>query len=85
MATKKQKREAAKKRHDDYMEELRLSGLAAQKADRAHRHRKELDAWEEQHNKKHSWKNRIKECPHCQIIMHAASKKPANVDEQEAS
>lgn len=37
MATKKQKRLAAKEKHDHFMEELRRSGLEAQRKDREHR------------------------------------------------
>lgn len=37
MATKKQKREAAERKHAEFMEEVRQSGLAAQQADREDR------------------------------------------------
>lgn len=40
MATKKQKREAALAKHEQEMEELRLSGLEAQRRDREYRARK---------------------------------------------
>lgn len=80
MATKKQKREAAMAKHEHRMEELRRTGLEAQQKDRAHRQQKELDAWAENHRKNHSWKKRIKECPHCRIEMTAA-----RIAEQRAS
>lgn len=74
MATKKQKREAAEAKHKAFMEAERLSGLEAQRKDRAERKRQELNAWQEQHEKKHSWKKRVAECPHCQIIASAVKR-----------
>jgi len=48
------------------MEERRLSGLAAQRADQQNRASKLRQSWQKQHDQKHSWKKRIKECPLCQ-------------------
>lgn len=43
MATKKQKREAAERKHAEFMEQTRQSGLAAQQADRENRAQKIKD------------------------------------------
>lgn len=72
MATKKQKRLAGQARHEQRMAELRQSGLAAQKRDKAERFRQQLNLWEEGHNKRHH--KFVDECPHCQIIKSAISR-----------
>lgn len=72
MATKKQKRLAGQAKHEQYMEELRQSGLAAQRRDKAERFRQQLNLWEEGHNKRHH--KFVDECPHCQIIKSAISR-----------
>lgn len=72
MATKKQKRTIAEAKHQAFMNEIRETGLAALAKDREHRERKNREAWLDNHQKKHSWKNRIKECPHCSDILRAA-------------
>lgn len=76
MATKKQKREAGFQKHLRESEDLRRSGLEAQRKDRETRTKKEREAWQENHDKKHSWKNLVKECPLCQDKMkHSKSSK----------
>lgn len=75
MATKKAKRAAAEAKRAKMLEEYRRTGLEAQRKDREHRERKELEAWQDQHDKKHSWKKRIKECPHCKIELRALTNK----------
>lgn len=72
MATKKQKRLAGEAKYAAHLEELRQSGLAAQKRDRAERFRELLTLWEEGHNKKHH--KFVDECPHCQIIRSAVNR-----------
>lgn len=81
MATKKQRREAALRKHEERMAELRQTGLEAQRKDRARRFAKELQDWEKQHTEKHSWTKRIKECPHCQLELAAAAKSPRQTQE----
>lgn len=71
MATKKQKRERGEQKRMHFMSEHRRTGLEAQRKDREHRQQKEREAWREQHDKKHSWKKRIKECPICQDSLRA--------------
>lgn len=43
MATKKQKRLAAQQKREEYLEQIRLEGLAAQQADREAREQKKRD------------------------------------------
>lgn len=69
MATKKQKREAGLAKHETFMANVRETGLKALRKDQERRRQKELDDWRENHNKRHSWKKRIKECPHCRIEL----------------
>lgn len=68
MATKKQKRERGEEKHKRFMAEIRKTGLEAQRKDREHREKKNREAWREQHDTKHTWKKRLKECPLCQDI-----------------
>lgn len=72
MATKKQKRQAMLEKRAKFEEEIRRTGLEALRKDREARRSKELKDWQEQHESKHSWKKRIKECPHCRIEIRAA-------------
>lgn len=74
MATKKQKRQRGLKKHEEEMAELRRLGLEALRKDRQHRRQKELQEWEENHKKNHSWQKRIVECPHCRLEMKDAEK-----------
>jgi len=69
MATKKEKRAAALRRHEGFMEARRQSGLRAQAAAQADRDREMLTAWQKNHDKNHSESNRIVECPHCRLAM----------------
>jgi hypothetical protein len=71
VATKKQKREQGERKHLHFMAEVKQTGLEAQRKDREHRKQKEREAWREQHDKKHSWKKRLKECPICQDVLRA--------------
>lgn len=66
MATKKQKRAAAEEKHRSYMEEIRRSGLEAQRRDREKREAEARKAWQEQHDKKHH--KFVDECPFCKDI-----------------
>lgn len=75
MATKKQKRQRAEEKRAAYMEELRRTGLEAQRKDRESRKRAERKAWQEQHDKKHNWKNRVKQCPLCRDFMAPSTQK----------
>ena len=74
MATKKEKRARMAEKRARFEEEVRISGLEALKKERARRFEKELEAWEKSHTEKHSWRKRIKECPHCRIEINAAKK-----------
>lgn len=65
MATKKEKRRRALEKRQEFMEEVRQNGLKAQRMDRERRHKKALRDWQEPHDKDHSWKRRVAECPHC--------------------
>ena len=76
MATKKQKRAAALKKHEELMENVRLTGLAAQKQDQEYRARKLRDEWRERHDEKHSWRNLVSECPICQDMKKSKKKVP---------
>lgn len=80
MATRKQKHERALQHHAQRMEENRRRGEAALQQDRARRAALELQEWEDNHNKNHSWQKRIKECPHCRIEMRAARKAAEDQD-----
>lgn len=71
MATKKVKRALARARHEHFMEEYRRDGLAALRKDRERRKRKAYQEWEETHNKDHSKKKPIEECPWCRDIVKA--------------
>lgn len=73
MATKKEKRAAALARHQEFMASVRETGLSALKKDRKHRAAKLRDEWRENHDKRHSWKKRIVECPLCQDEIKAAA------------
>lgn len=84
MATKKQKRLAGEERAKQEAFERVQSGLAAQKRDREERERQELTAWQPQHEKKHSWKKRIKECPHCRIELAANKAAQTNPTKESA-
>jgi hypothetical protein len=66
VATKKQKRAAALARRERFLAAEREVGLNALRIDRERRAYEERKLWQEQHDKKHSWKKRIKECPLCQ-------------------
>ncbi len=74
VATKKQRREIAYQKHVAYMEEVRLSGLKAQKKDRENREREHRRNWKDKHDSDHSWKNLHPHCPLCQDKK-ASSKK----------
>jgi len=69
MATKKQKRQEMLEKRAAFEDEMMRTGLEAQRKDRERRRQQELEAWQKQHGEKHSWKKRIKECPHCRIEM----------------
>ncbi len=81
MATKKQKRQRGIEKHHSFMDAYRRSGLEELRKARAARFKEKLQEWQDQHDKKHNWKNRPKECPHCEIIRKAASQSapPADV------
>ena len=66
MATKKQKRAAAEAKHVAFMEEMRRSGLEAQRQDRERREAEARKAWQDQHDKKHH--KFVDECPICSDI-----------------
>lgn len=72
MATKKQKHQAALARREQFLEEQRRTGLAAQKRDKANRFRESLVLWQKQHDEKHH--KFVDECPHCQIIKAAVNR-----------
>lgn len=74
MATKKERRAAALAKHEERMGQLRETGMKAQKMDRDNRARAERQEWQDQHDKKHSWTKRIKECPHCSDEIAVANK-----------
>lgn len=83
MATKKQKRAAALAKRAAFEEEYRRSGLEAQRKDREHRARKLREEWRENHEKRHSWKKRIKECPICQDEIRAAKRAGQELSSEE--
>lgn len=71
MATKKQKRLAAKAKHEAFMEDIRRTGLEAQRKDRVARTNELLKSQEgphEKHNRFEDW------CLHCQTIMKAIAR-----------
>ena len=63
MATKAQKRLEAQRKHEAFMEELRLSGLEAQRQDHSDREHNLKKTWEKKHEKHFKFDNN---CPHCQ-------------------
>lgn len=69
MATKKQKRQAALEKRERFMESLRISNLQNLRKAREHRVQEDRELWQKQHDKKHNWKNRLHECPHCSDIL----------------
>jgi hypothetical protein len=81
MATKKQKRAAGIAKHEAFLEEMRRSGLEAQRKDRERKERMLLQEWQDQHDKKHSWKKVIDECPHCQLVKKAQNQSRRQIDE----
>jgi len=85
VATKKQKRARALAKRQEFMETVKQTGLEALRKDQEHRRRKELEAWEKQHETKHSWKKRIKECPHCRIEMAAGQRNAESLEDSAAS
>lgn len=74
MATKKQKRAAALAKHEADMKAYREGGLQALQKDREYRAHKEREDWRANHDKRHSWKKRIKECPICNDEIAAAKR-----------
>ena len=74
MATKKQKRAAALARREAFLAEERERGLNALRKERERRAYEARKEWQEQHDKKHSWKKRIKECPICKDEIKAAKR-----------
>lgn len=86
MATKKQKRAAALAKRERMLAAEREIGLKALEKDRYERDRKNREAWQENHDKNHSWKKRIKECPHCKDLMdaRAARERKQKKDVEEA-
>ena len=78
MATKKQKRERGEQKRMHFMAEIKRTGLEAQRKDREYRDKKNRELWSNQHEKKHDWKRRVKECPLCQEIIRATAKAAGN-------
>lgn len=71
MATRKQKHAAAVAKHNSFMEDLRLSGLIAQRQDREQRTKELLEAQEKPHQKH----NKFEEgCLHCDEIRRALAR-----------
>lgn len=81
MATKAQKRARNEAKHAEFMEEIRQSGLKALAKERARRQKKLLSDWQENHDKNHSWKKLVPECPHCQI-MKKNTNSPSTISEK---
>lgn len=73
MATKKQKRAIAEAKRKEFMDEIRRTGLEAQRKDREYRMRKLKESQKDQHEKKHSWKKRDPECLWCKDEIRAAN------------
>lgn len=80
MVTKKERRAKALAKHNERMAMLRESGLKAQQMDRENRARAERQEWSKQHEEKHSWTKRIKECPHCQDEIKEANRARQKAD-----
>lgn len=72
MATKKQKHAQVMQRREERLSTIRESGLKAQRLDREKRAKELRAQWQENHDKRHSWKKRIAECPICQDEIRAA-------------
>lgn len=72
MATRKSKHARALAKREEFLANVKQTGLQAQRKDREERERKMREAWKDQHEKKHSWKKRIKECPLCGDEIKAA-------------
>lgn len=72
MATKKQKHQQAMEKRQRFLDDMKREGEEAVRKDREHRRRQELQEWQENHDKRHSWKKRIAECPHCKIELSAS-------------
>lgn len=74
MATKKQKHAAALARREARLAEIAERGLKAQQMDQARRAAEERAQWRDNHDKRHSWRKRIQECPICQDEIKAAKR-----------
>lgn len=79
MTTKKQKHAEALARREAYLAAERQIGLKALEKDHAEQARKEREAWQEQHDKKHRG-NRIAECPLCKDLMTHPSRSLSNAE-----
>lgn len=69
MATKAQKREAGRIKHQRFIADIKRTGLEAQRRDREHRKQKHLSDTEVEHKKSHGWKKLVKDCPHCDEMI----------------
>lgn len=79
MATRKVKHAIAVAKHNDFMESVRQSGLAALRGDRANRERENLQKWEEIHIRNHRGLNDfVSECPWCISIKRALAQGAVN-------
>ncbi len=73
MTTKKQTRQALETKRERMLEELRQTGLEAQKRDRARREYEIRQAWSAAHEKKHH--KFVDECPLCSDIQKEQARK----------
>jgi hypothetical protein len=74
MATKKEKRAAALARREEFLAAEAARNQKVLEGVRAKRRAEEKKAWQKNHDKRHSWKKRIKECPICQDELRAIPK-----------
>jgi hypothetical protein len=81
VATKKQKRQAALAKHEEWLNKRRETGLQAQAKDKERRRQKKRDEQREKHNKEHSWKTLDKDCVLCQDKMEDARRRERLLNE----
>lgn len=74
MATKKQKRAVAEAKREKFLADLKRENQMVLDRVRAKRDQKNRESWREVHDKSHSWRKLVDECPFCQDRAEEAKK-----------
>ncbi len=69
MATKKQKHARAVAKREEFMKQLKIDGQKALRRSHELRRIKERKAWQQKHDKEHTWKKMDPKCPICSDRM----------------